>query len=292
MLEKIIGMGLVICGILILFGVIVSGMGTWVSSSDNEERSIQVSGIEAIDVDVSAANVHVIPDPGNELIAVLADGNKSSKVMVNREGKTMKIAVDRSWLSWWPFGNSLTLNIYVPNGYNESMAFSVGSGNVKFNGDSKQDLIILDGLNLDIKSGNVDMTNVQVNHLDNETLSGRIAADYMSAKTAKFDVKSGRVSLDHYKGGLNVEILSGRFSAQIDELTDDVNMDVKSGRASLDLPKSADFNLDAHAMSGKVSCNFPLQNAKIDDDNTIKGSHETGKYLVKLRVLSGRLDIN
>ncbi|TCP18631.1 lia operon protein LiaG [Scopulibacillus darangshiensis] len=288
-MKKIIGIVMIVCGIFILFGILASGAGKLLSFGSDEKKAASTAGIKNIDIDVARANVNIIQHDGNKLVAKIENNKLTEHIRVTEDGSTMKVRLDHGPLNWWPFG-TVKVDVYVPKSYNQNIALSIGSGNVDFNRSGGS--MSLNDLTLEISSGNIELENLEVNKLKNDVRSGRLSVENVTSDTSSFDIKSGRVNLDHFTGELNGNVYSGRLSADMDKLTGPVNLDVKSGRASLGLPDNADFTLDAHAASGRVSCDFPLKNAAMNGDTAIKGSYGSGKYPIKLNVASGRISVN
>jgi lia operon protein LiaG len=82
-------------------------------------------------------------------------------------------------------------------------------------------------------------------------------------------------------------VSSGRLNAQLKKLNGPINIDAASGSVNLDLPKTANFTLDAQASSGDIRCDFPLQNSSINKNEDIKGTYGTGKHKVNISISSG-----
>jgi lia operon protein LiaG len=285
-MKKLLGILLILAGIFILFHTFVDHRMDWRWFADGKQnhRSAVIDGVENIRIEASASNVHIIPDTREN---VTADLQGKGRVNIDRSGDTLKINVKYHWSNWVPFGGTTRLDVYVPERYNQNMVIHNGSGHLWFSGMSQDHPMSLDQLDIKMSSGKGDLRDLNVHRLEVDVSSGDLELRYLTAKATDLDFSSGRVELIHYVGPLNGKFSSGMLKAQFDQLKGDVDLDTSSGVVSVDLPKKADYTLDARASSGVIRSDLPLKNIVVKKRNALKGSYGTGKYDVRISVSSG-----
>lgn len=290
-MKKILGILLIFTGLVIALGVVVpNGVAEWFSSNHpSQSDSVSVQGVRSIKIDGNSANVHVIPESRRNVMAKLQDGGN---LTVRRSGNTVKIHVNNSWLSWIPIGDKPTvLDVHVPSDYNQNMAFDLHWGNVQFYGKSAVHPMNLNQLQFNMNAGNVQLRNLRLQTLNQDGSAGNFELHQVAAGNATFDISAGNLDLSHFKGQLDADISAGRLNAQFDQLNGPIHVNVSAGRVMLDLPETAGFHLNANVSRGNVSCDLPLKNTIMDDQEHIKGKHGSGQYKVNVRVSNGNIDV-
>lgn len=233
------------------------------------KKSVEVArNTELIELDVSGVSTKIVTEERDNVEAKL-DGK--GQLQVRESGRTIEIEYKRSWFQFLPFFSGPVLTIYIPEGYDRNIDIEVGSGNLTYEGKSKERPILLNKLSLEVSSGNVKIANVRT-------------------KNGTFDIHSGNVGVTHYQGKFAADVSSGNLKVQMDELTDSIEMEVHSGHAVIDLPNEADFTLDGSVNSGSITNSFPLKN-KQENKRAISGVHGSGKYNVELSVSSGKIEV-
>ena len=241
---------------------------------------------DMINIDVSGVNAKIVPENRDNLQAELKG---TGKVIVKQSGDSITVSYERQWFEWFSFLNKTKLTIYIPEYYHQNMTLTIGSGNLDFTGPASASMK-LNNIMVDMGSGNLDLKNLHVNHLNHNGLSGNATIESVITKDSTFDVSSGNVTVKHFNGKLKTVLLSGNFKAQLDQLNNSVDVQVSSGNVQLDLPQDADFTLNGKISSGIISNDFPLKNEK-GDRRYLQGIHGSGKYPVDLSVSSGRIKI-
>lgn len=291
-MKRIFILLLVITGLYIIFNYSSIQFDLFGSGSSNKDGEAVISNkTEVIKVDVSSVSTKIIPEDRSNLKAVYKG---KQQLTVTETGTQVEIKVKRKGFNWFGFGRfgeKNKLEIYIPKDYDRNMTIDVGSGNVEFAGQSKKQPMKLDGLTINIGSGNMDLQNLEINKFKHDGASGNVKIDSLTTKTGYVDVASGNLNMKHYTGSLEANISSGRLMAQIDQLIGPITIDVSSGSVGLDLPDDADFTLDADVSSGNVSCDFPLKTKDLNK-KSIKGTHGSGEHKINLDVSSGNVDIH
>ncbi|MHC0036366.1 LiaG family protein [Pseudoneobacillus sp. C159] len=286
-MKKVIIAAVMIAGVYILF--FQSNVFSWWSNSKGDSQSTKITNrVDLIEIDVSGASTTIIPVNGSSLRAEL-DGK--GKVTVDKKGDTVKVKYKRRWIEGLGFLKNTKLTVYIPEDYNERLHVDIGSGNFKSKGFSKNKSLKLEELSIDLGSGNVDLEYISAKRFVGDVSSGNVKIDSLITSKGSLDISSGNVNLKNYRGELVSEISSGNLDIEMDKLAGDIKIEISSGKASLDLPKNADFKLNAEVNSGLIRNDFDLENYQ-KDKHSIKGKHGSGKYDINLDVSSGIIEIH
>ncbi|WP_409302965.1 DUF4097 family beta strand repeat-containing protein [Peribacillus sp. SCS-155] len=274
-------------GILLLYFV-VNGLNiSWLPFS-NSSTAEAGEDIGTIDIHIAGGSTVIIPEDRTDVSAEL---NGKGKAVVKEKGERIEVTVERRWYESFPFYKKGDLKIYIPDDYTGSINLKLGSGNLRFSGLSPKEPMELNKLTVDVGSGNTKLENLSVNRLTVDESSGSVEISSMRAKHGTFDISSGSTRLENYTGGIEAELSSGKFSAQLDDINEDILLDVSSGEAVIDLPADADFTLKGEAGSGQITSSFPLKGNAGTDSNKFEGTYGSGKNLIEAEVSSGSIDI-
>src|SRR3954454_7152637 len=191
----------VLVGVFLLIFTFSSG-GTF-----GKQKLEVTNNIDVIEIDVSGISTTIIPEKRDDVEAKL-DGK--GKVSVKRSGDSIEIEYKRKWFNQFSFFKRPKLTIYLPEDYHRDLAIEIGSGNLNYKGQSKNQPVQLNNFSVDVSSGNVNM-------------------DSIIANSGVFDISSGNINVKHYMGPLEADVSSGNINIQMDQLTDSVVVDVSSG---------------------------------------------------------------
>lgn len=286
MMKRILILLLVITGLYIVFNQ--SYTFDVFGSGKNDGQVAITNNTKVIKVDVGSVKTTIIPEDRKDLKAVY-EGKQ--KLTVKENGDAVEVSLKSKWFTWFNWGNNKSnLKIYIPQDYDRDMTIDLGSGYLSFFGESKTKPMQLQKLTVDIGSGYIKLNNLDVKELNQGVSSGKADINSVKADKGIFDLSSGALDIKHYSGALAADVSSGKLAVQVDELTDSVKMDVSSGLVNLDLPDDADFKLDGGFSSGLIKCDLPLKE-KVQDKDSINGTHGSGKHAVDLDVSSGIIHI-
>lgn len=262
-MKKIIITMVIFVGAFLLFLTVPS----WLPFG--KQTAEVTNNTDVIEIDVSGISTTIIPKKRDDVEAKL-DGK--GKVSVDQRGNSIEIEYKRKWFNSFFFSKRPKLTIYLPEDYHRDLDIEIGSGNLTYSSQSKNQPIQINELSVDVSSGNVNM-------------------DSITSKSGSFDISSGNINVKHYAGPLEADVSSGNINIQMDQLTDSVVVYVSSGHVQLDLPDKANFALDGQVSGGSISSQFTLEN-KQESKQTIKGVHGTGEHHLDLSVSSGKIEVN
>ncbi|MFP7298905.1 DUF4097 domain-containing protein [Neobacillus niacini] len=272
---------LIITGLYIVFNQSFQLNGFAFGGSKDGRAAVSKT-IKTIDINVGGVKTTIIPENRDDVEAVLTG---KGSLTVKETGSTLLVETKKMF-NWFSFSDKRELKIYIPNDYNRNMNIQVGSGSLTFDGESMN----LDGLSLDIGSGNVNIDDLIVNEFTHDGSSGDVTIDRLQTKSSSFDLSSGNVEVTHFTGELKADVSSGEFSIQMDKLNDPIEIDLSSGEVNIDLPDDADFRLDGKVSSGDITSDFPLT-TNGSDKNSLKGTHGSGKNPINVSVSSGEVHL-
>jgi lia operon protein LiaG len=281
-MKRIVILLLIITGLYIIFNQSFHFGGFAFAGSKDESAAVS-NRTDTIKIEVGAVRTIVIPEDRDDVRAVLTG---KGNVIVKEAGEAVEVKTKNRLFNWFSFSGKRELKIYIPADYTKDMEMNIGSGSLNFSGEAMK----LDTLTVDIGSGDVKLTNIEVNEFNHDVSSGDVKIDTLKTKVGHIDLSSGNLEIDHYTGALEADVSSGEFSVQMDQLKDEIDLDVSSGEANLDLPDDADFELDADVSSGDIKSDFPLT-SKGTDKKGLNGTHGSGKYKVDVSVSSGNVHI-
>jgi lia operon protein LiaG len=281
-MKRIVVLLLIITGLYIVFNQFFQ-FDSFAIGGNKDGRATITNNIDTIDINVAGIKATIIPENRDDVEATLIG---KGSLIVKETGNRLVVETKRKMFNWFSFSESRQLKIYIPENYNRNLKIQIGSGNLNFSGQSMK----LNKLSLDIGSGNVNMDHIEVKEFTHDGSSGNVDIDTLNTKTGTFDLSSGNLEIEHYAGSLIADVSSGKFSVQMDKLNDPIDIDLSSGDVDLDLPDSANFNLDGEVSSGNISSDFPLSTNKTDNKN-LKGTYGSGKNKINISVSSGDVHI-
>ncbi|MCL6570657.1 MAG: DUF4097 domain-containing protein [Bacillus sp. (in: Bacteria)] len=288
-MKRIVILLLVITGLSIIYSLAIQS--NWSSTGNKDSQVAMTDDIDRIDINVSSMSTKILPEDRKDVKAVY---NGDEKLTVRKKGSTVEVLIKNKWFDWFnwsPLSEKKKLIIYIPEDFDRNMNITVGSGNLTFSGQSKNQPMELKELTLDIGSGRMVLKNLVVERFEHNEASGNVEIDSLKTETGSFDLSSGRLDVKHYTGAINASVSSGKLNIQVDMLTDSIDIDVSSGHVGLDLPNNADFTLNEDVSSGNISSEIPLTTTG-NNLKSIHGKHGTGKHKINLDVSSGNIQIH
>lgn len=258
----------------------------------NEEKVSAIKDVNDIFVDVSSADINIIPEDRADVKAVLSGYiNSSSKVTqpeltLEKSGSKLNISVKMQKVYIGFTSMDINLDIYIPKNYSQDLGFDLSSGDVIMNNS-----LTLNNLDFSLSSGDVTIADLTCNKLFYHSSSGSLEAVKLNTKETEFELSSGHINISDFTGSLTGESSSGDINIAYKEFNDNVDVHVSSGEIKLKLPENSEFYLDAHASSGDVECNFPITLSEKQKDNSLKGVVKDDKNKVLLSASSGEISV-
>ncbi|MED4015520.1 DUF4097 family beta strand repeat-containing protein [Sutcliffiella cohnii] len=282
---KYLGMGLfLLIALFTIYNLIINA--SWSFGNSKSDEVAVTDSINTITIEGSSSSIQVVAEDRS---SVKAELEGKGDVLIEKKGKTIAVEYKPPTFRFISFGRQ-KITVYIPESFNKTMEFDIGSGNVNFEA-SASNPIILEELQLDIRSGNAKLEHIQAKMLESDVSSGNVTIRNVTVEDGSFDVRSGNTTIRNIVGSFDANVSSGNLQVSVDELTGDVKMQVSSGRATLQLPKDADFTLNGSISSGHINTGFPFD--QIDEDRrSVEASHGNGTHSIELKVSSGSIKVH
>lgn len=259
------------------------------SGDVNQEKSLQGKVLKSINLEVSSADIIIIPEDRTDVKAQLTGrvSNKDAepKLEMNIENDRLVISAKSKVVIGINVSSSLELKIYVPKNFEGSMQALTGSGDINIK-DFK-----LKEFTGNVASGDLTIDNVTIDKFNFTSASGYLKGNNVVCKEASIKLISGDVELEQFKGQLKGSTTSGEIKVNYAEFNNDITLSSTSGDVKLSLPKASEFYLDARTTSGDVSCKFPITITEKEKDNVLRGTVKSDKNKISINVTSGDIDI-
>ena len=283
--------------VILVYFAAIGPIGDWIFASKNHDlQHVSLQDIDAIHVKTTSGNVQIRTEQRSDLKAELTgQGSHRYKLEINRSGSRLEVELKRKRSFWnfiqldW-FRGSARLELIVPRDFEHRLQLTASSGNITADGTSQMPFQLSE-MSVKLTSGNIKIHHVQADHLALEGTSGNIHATDAKVGTADLKLTTGNIKMKEFQGAVNAKITSGNLDIQFAQLTGPIEARLTSGRAVLDLPDDAGFTLDAQVTSGKISNDFPLQNARIESNRKWSGTHGSGEHEIKLSATSGHITL-
>lgn len=280
-------------GSIILFSSPRSVFNSEKSNYDiNDEKSVSISGITDIDVNVSSTTINIIPSDGTEVKAKLYGNVKSSSAYSKPElecysqGETIYVNVqNKTTIVFGFFSSSMKLDVYVPSSYANNLKLSSSSGSINVKN------LKLNKLQCSASSGDTSIQDITAGNFQCGSSSGSLKANGLTTKTSSLSSSSGSQRITRFTGDLKTSSSSGSIKVEYVSFDNNIDATASSGSVEIKLPESAAFYLDASASSGSVKSSFPVTVTGKAERNQLKGTVLNDKNKVRVRTSSGSINI-
>jgi lia operon protein LiaG len=289
--RKWVGLILMGAGVIVLLSALFNTVAGWGWFESREVLAAPLDGADAIQLDLDHVDVHVVAEKRRDLELVVHGRGADGWLTLRRDGNVLHVERDSGWLRWGWLSRPYRLDIHVPQDYDQDMILRVDAGNITLQGTAASRPLSLQQLQMKVGSGNVDLSHLRIDQWQVDGSSGNVTAENVTAETARLEVTSGNIDVSGYKGDLRAKLTSGDLTAQVEALQGEIQADVLSGNITLDLPRQADFTLDARTKSGDISSDFSLEQAQVDQNQALAGTHGTGKHRLLLKTVSGDIRV-
>ncbi len=287
-----------------------------------QEESFDMSGIENLVMDFESEEVILYPSTSSEIEIKEYMNYEPSELelsVINAKGDTVEIKQGESRHAIFSWNTERKIEVYVPEDYEESFAFSLGSGSLDITMDKK-----FSDFYLELKSGKVTTSQITAASIDIDCSSGKADFEALVGKqniaiqsgevkidggsgdavyhcssgsftaTNEFGVveaelSSGKMELTIKEGSGNFSTSSGNMDVEIEKLAGDLDIEVVSGSTDIELPEDAAFEFEAHVSSGHVDTSFDVKEVGNGKQKAIIGANP--EYRVNTKIESGTLTI-
>jgi hypothetical protein len=296
----------------------------------DELKEADLNGVNRIEIHVISSNTNLSTSGSDKVKArltghVMTTNPKAVPVLeAVQAGNVLSISEKReSPLISGFLSYNMKMDISIPESYRGEVVLDSVSGNFKTTGQNLknlklrltsgniilQDIVLEDDLEVsstsgDFKaeglkaggnakinsaSGNLAIQNLTCRQIEMTNTSGDIKAS--DCKSGLFSVKtvSGGITLNELDGSAILKTTSGDIEVDSRAPKGQFSLSTVSGNINLKLPGNG-FNLDAGTVSGRINCDFDLNN-RSEGKRSLKGIFGSGEIPVTLKTTSGDIRI-
>ncbi len=256
----------------------------------DEEKNSSIEGIDQLQIEGTSAEIHIIPEERTDVRAHLY-GRISTKElpelsMVPSGNRLVIKLADTHKVNFGFFSSNLTLDIYVPKNYKGDLKVHSSSGDVTL-----MDSMTLNAATFNLLSGNATINGLNVKDFEFKGSSGDFLGENLVTESSRIHMLSGNMQLRDFQGDLEGESSSGDISVHYTTFNNQIKLKVLSGNLDIDLPDDAAFYLDANALSGNITCSFPITVNEKTEKNELKGIVKDGTHSILAKSSSGDITI-
>ncbi|MFL0269452.1 DUF4097 family beta strand repeat-containing protein [Candidatus Clostridium radicumherbarum] len=258
----------------------------------NDEKSININGINTISVNVSSAQINVIPYDGLEVKAHFYGNVTTSSSFTKPElecylsGDTLYINTkSKNIMTFGFFNYDLKLDVNVPASYGRNLKLDSSSGSINLSS------LKLKNLSCNLSSGSTNIKQIYADDFNYNSSSGSLTTENLTTKTSELNSSSGSQRLIGFSGDLKASSSSGSIRAEYASFNNNININASSGSVTVKLPENSDFYLDASASSGSIRSSFPITVTSNNNRHELKGTVTSDKNKISIHTSSGSVNI-
>jgi lia operon protein LiaG len=246
-------------------------IGAAAGTAVDETKSLALQAVEQIEIRGVSEDIRILEGSGSAVEARLqgtvgvGDPAAIPHLAAEAGGTTavFRVARERNVLVG-PHWSNLVLEVRIPKSWKGRLEISTVSARVDLP-DAR-----LAGLSVQTVSGDVRLAGLEARDVTLHTTSGSIRAGLIQAASLEMSTVSGEIRAAVAAAGLRAHSTSGDVVVA--------------------LPAGADFRLDARTVSGRVTCDFPIQ---VEGEGTsrarraLAGTVGAGRDSVSIDTVSG-----
>jgi lia operon protein LiaG len=272
--------------------MVFTGNFTLNTEEINDSKSFNIEEINEIVIDLTSADINIIPTKEGELIVHLY-----GKISTN-------IRKDVPELIAYKTGDKLYIETHNPN------EILIGINIRQIDLDVYVPEKDLASLNIEASSSDISINGIKAADLKIKNTSGDIRVEELVSEKIWIDSTSGDIALIEYIGNIDIENTSGRISLLDGETNEDIyivsisgdvlieqeqasdmNIKITSGDLKIKLSESAKFNLDARTSSGDINISFPISISS-SGRKDLEGKVGESDEIITVKTSSGDIDID
>lgn len=291
-LRRTIGAIMLLLGVLLIGQAVAdSAVGDWLLASPSPSFSIPISDIDRVFITSGSGEVRIhVEDRQDLAVSMQGPGADRAALRLDRRGSELRIRAARPWWTWPPWSDQAVLEVRLPGAFDGALGTQVRSGALVISGPPAGGTS-LRALELELRSGWVELTDLAAGALSLTVRSGQLSAEGVTAGEARLHQASGAVRLDRFSGPLEAQLSSGNLSVDFASLPGPVRVDQSSGRLLLDLPAGAGFELDVRVRSGSFESDLPAAPSTGDVRSGMVATYGGGGPRVQIRADSGSVSL-
>lgn len=207
--------------------------------------------------------------------------NKEPEYEIDMSGR---VVFEVSWKKLVGSNHAL-MEVVLPESFKNDISIKTVSADIA--GDS----LVAEDVYLKTVSGDVDFKKIESDNLDASSVSGDIDVFEFMGKDINIDTTSGEIRVTASQSeGYSISSVSGDVDLTLDAQTDDIYIDTVSGKVNLTI-KDADASLDFKSTSGDIRTDLQLKDVSINKDNQLRAEVGKGQHTIRIKTVSGDIDL-
>lgn len=250
----------------------------------DETREFAVDEIRAIEAETISTEINLIPTEDTGLVTVHLYGEVTPDALPD---PFAQVSGDRLTVSARPrpgINNTrinLTMDIYVPAGYVETLRADSVSGDLHVRE------LDLKTVRFNTVSGKFFAEDLNLDSVSFHSVSGDLRAQRFTAQSGDFNTTSGNIDITAFHGDISASSVSGDLTVAYGTFANDITFNTTSGKTRLSLPADASFSVRLDTTSGDVNTgDFPVT-IQSSSRNRFEGTVGSGDNSIQVRSVSG-----
>lgn len=256
----------------------------------NQEKKLSADGIKNISIDVTTAQINIIPEDRTDVQAIFtgnvvtASPYNEPQLKAEISGDSISIVVENKSNISFNFSSRFNLDIHVPKNYNNNFSVNVTTGKIVLND------MNLKSLKAKATTGDIEFKNINLDTLEIVCTTGNIDLDNIKSKSSTVSATTGKINISNLTGDLSGKVTTGKVNIEYSEFSNNIKFKAVTGSISLKLPKNAEFALDASVTTGNVKCDFPISLSSSSRKELI-GVVKSDNNRIDLSAVTGSIEI-
>lgn len=221
----------------------------------DEIKSYSVDDISSIEINISTVAVIVNFSDDNDVHIRLYDLNKRTITAGLTNGK---LSVDEKGGRWWEhifrISYNPTIEISIPEKYNESLKANIAAGSIKINESFSLKEMYLDGSAGEIKIN----SEIECDDFYANITAGEIEIKSLKTKEYNISTQAGQIDISYLEGKGNVMATTGEIKAGIGAIDEYANFEATAGEIKLTVDSSVSFAFTGEKTLGDLKADFDV----------------------------------
>ncbi|MFZ4450866.1 DUF4097 family beta strand repeat-containing protein [Salibacterium aidingense] len=290
-MKKLGGMILITAGLVMLVCSVIDHFPAAFSVSEKrgQEETIPWQNEATVEIQVESQDVVINRHDENTITIRSRHGSDLESLQTDTaEPNSLNIQEEKEgWLSGlgWT-GKQGEWEILLPDSFSGNLSVNGASSDVLFDNHHQE---ALDSLSIEVASGDVEIGEIKVNHLQHSAQSGDLTAAEVETKQASVKTVSGDMEIEGWNGPLSAMLTSGDMDVQWSEFASS-SIEVTSGDVEAEVG-NAGLRLECSVSSGDIQNELPLQDIE-QTQQSLKGQRGDNGGLLSISSVSGDIHIS
>lgn len=233
----------------------------------DEEKSIKVDGIEAINISSDFIDIKVSSVDRDDIKVKYSgsmETNVVPKLKIEEKSDEIEIKLENE-NSYTVRESDVFLEVFIPKDYNKNINIAGSSSDIDIEN------LVIENLNIYSSSGDIDIENI-------------------SGKSFNILSSSGYIEIEDSVGEMNLQSSSGDIELDNRKNTEDIKIDSSSGDISIEFGKSPNYIIKGSSSSGEFRSSFPMS-IEENNEKSFKALIGQGDNTIEVNTSSGDIKL-